>query len=307
MLNILSIIVKKLFLLPERNKRTMERTELLNKLYPIRTLMNKIFNEKHILDNICSSYVSLDVEIGTKTLVDKGNIFMTGAIISYGLVLFMRRQWFFLLCLIAYMFARIDGKKEGCSYRILDIIFKIQGIYLIYSCFTKPQALPAYLLLFGVAGIICAIIIKIKNKSVRRYNKLAEKRNYELHKEYAMHREICELHQYELQGITEGWYPPNYLTLDCVEFFIEALENMRADNLKELVSLYEQTKHYQRIERQNATMVNLQRLSNIMQIFEMGENARHHARMERECSDMNIKLSSVNSELTSLNAKLSQR
>lgn len=278
----------------------MERTELLNNLYSARNLFSRIFQEKDTMDTICASYEEFQDEIGTSTFVDKGKIILTGAIIAYGLILLMRMQIPFLICLIAYLICKIKGKTDGKIYKILNIIFMFQGIYLIYACVTSPNQLPAYIVLFGVAGIICAVIIATKNKAVRRNNARAEEKNNDLHMQYAEHMDYYNQYQNQLAELTNGWFPQSYLTYDCVEFFIDTLENWRADDIKELVNLYEQEMHNRRMEEmqntiinqnnqmiaQNNEMIRQQKLTNVYQLFQIGQHAYTHSLLQRECQEL---------------------
>jgi hypothetical protein len=282
----------------------MERNELLNNLYSARNLIGNIFQEKDTLDNICASYEGLQEEISTKGVVNKGKIILNCSIVAYGVILLMRMQWFFLICLILYGIAKLKGKTESKFYKLLDIIFKIQGIYLIYACITSPQLIPAYILLFGIAGIISAVIIISKNKSVRKTNELAEQKNNELHIQYGEHRAICDGYQNELANLTQSWFPQSYLSADCVDYFISAMESYRADSVKELINLYEQEMHNRRMEemqntviQQNEIMIREQKRANMYQLFQIGQHAYTHSLLQRECNE----LSNINGNLSNIN------
>lgn len=280
----------------------MERTELLNNLYSARDLISGIFQEKNTLDTICASYEGLQAEISTKGVVNKGKIILGGSMVAYGVILLMRQQWFFLICLIAYGISMSRGKTQGKIYKLLDIIFKFQGIYLIYLCATSPALLPAFIVLFVIAGIISAVIITTKNKSVRHANAISEKRNTELHIQYAEHRQICDSYQNELVALTQGWFPQSYLSADCIDFFIESMENWRADDIKELTNLYEQEMHNRRMEEmqntviqqnkkminQQAEMIRQQKVANVLQVFQIGQHAHTHSLLQRQCNELSM-------------------
>ena len=278
----------------------MQRTELLDKLYSVRELFDRIFYEKDNLDNICASYEEAQDEIGTSTFVDKGRILLTGAIVAYGLVLLLRMQIPFLVCLIAYLICRINGNTYGLVYNILNIIFMFQGVYLIYACVTSPNLIPAFAVLFGVAGIICAIIIRAKNKSVRRNNARIEKKNWALFMQYREQMEYYNHYQLQLAELTRGWFPPNYLTYDCVNFFIDALENWRADNLKELVNLYAQEMHNRRMEEMQNSVVRQQQLSNVFHLLEIGMHAYSHAAIQSKLSSIEANTARTASSMESI-------
>ena len=39
------------------------------------------------------------------------------------------------------------------------------------------------------------------------------------------------------------WYPPAYCYVDAAEFLLQAVQNYRADTMKEAMNLYEDTMH----------------------------------------------------------------
>ena len=44
---------------------------------------------------------------------------------------------------------------------------------------------------------------------------------------------------------TSSWYPKNYYSLNAVNYFISAVENFRADSVKEMVNLFEAAKEHE--------------------------------------------------------------
>lgn len=84
-------------------------------------------------------------------------------------------------------------------------------------------------------------------------------RNYEI----KLEKEQCELEisqavQY-LYAYGNGWYPRDYYYMDAVDSFINYLENMRAESIKELVNLYEDTIHKNEMLACQEEMLRLQR------------------------------------------------
>ena len=49
---------------------------------------------------------------------------------------------------------------------------------------------------------------------------------------------------------TGSWYPRDYYNLDAVNFFISAIQNQKADNIKECVNLYDTVqRHYEQLNK----------------------------------------------------------
>ena len=126
--------------------------------------------------------------------------------------------------------------------------------------------------------------IKENDMRVEEYN-----RQIERNKEIVQEKEQCEL---ELKQATQvlsvfgqGWYPKDYYFMDAVDFFIASLENFKADNIKELVNLYDDTQYkatqlaYQaerlRLQQEqfinSKKMVELLRYNNYMQAIQIGQ------------------------------------
>ena len=164
---------------------------------------------------------------------------------------------------------------------------------MIYACITTPKQLPLYIILFSIAGAICAVIIVTKNKAVQENNERVQQKNDDLHMQYAQHMGYYNYYQNQLTEVTQGWFPQNYLSCDCIDFFINTLENFRADNVKEIVNLYEQEMHNRRMEamqnkmvQQNDELIRQQKLANVYQLFQIGQHAYTHSLLQRECGQL---------------------
>lgn len=115
------------------------------------------------------------------------------------------------------------------------------------------------------------------------------RRQVERNKEIMQEKEQCELERSQtaqaLSVFGQGWYPKDYYFIDAVDFFIASLENFKADNIKELVNLYDDTQYkatqlayqaemFQLQQEQyinSKRMVELLRYNNYMQAVQMGQ------------------------------------
>lgn len=102
-------------------------------------------------------------------------------------------------------------------------------------------------------------VINQNNHRIEEYNKQLNLNNESLKKE------IYHIQQQYAQNVAP-WYPPNYCTLDAVEFFRSAVANYRANNVGEMVNLYEDYLHKNRLEQGQQQMIKQQKLNNILQV-----------------------------------------
>ena len=99
------------------------------------------------------------------------------------------------------------------------------------------------------AGIVAAFAIRYairkKNEQVEINNAAINMHNSEVQSRYdEVTRRLRELKN-EMFSRTSSWYPKNYYSLNAVNFFISAIENFRADSVKEMVNLFEATKEHE--------------------------------------------------------------
>lgn len=112
---------------------------------------------------------------------------------------------------------------------------------------------------------------KKRNKKIEEQNKLTQQQNEQL---LAFNERVKEEEQgvlNELQQLqvvynkkVNPWYPIDYCSLEAVEFLYNAINNYRADSLKEAVNLYETTLHQQRVESNQQQALKQQKLNNLL-------------------------------------------
>lgn len=62
------------------------------------------------------------------------------------------------------------------------------------------------------------------------------------------------------------WYPQNYCSVDAVGFFVDAVQNYRANTVSEAVNLYEDALHKRKMERGQEQIAKQQRISAMLQV-----------------------------------------
>lgn len=80
-----------------------------------------------------------------------------------------------------------------------------------------------------------------RNEEIRKYNDGIDSQIYEIQVQ-------AQQHVAQAKSIGDTWFPKDYYYMDAVSFFISAIGNLRADNVKEMVNLYEDKKHKDRME-----------------------------------------------------------
>ncbi|HFR3426699.1 TPA: hypothetical protein ACHU7U_001972, partial [Streptococcus suis] len=79
----------------------------------------------------------------------------------------------------------------------------------------------------------------------------------------------------------DDWYPQDYYYIDAVDFFIVSLKNWKADNIKELVNLYDDTMYKQAQVAYLDEMVRLQKEQNLIS-NKMAEYLRYNNYIQTE-------------------------
>ena len=153
-----------------------------------------------------------------------------------------------------------------------------------------------------------AIIYLVARFICKKLNVGVDKRNEEIAAENEMVKEQEQTVLNNLNNVRREyrervgyWYPENYCTLDAAEFFLDAVKNYRADNIKEAINLYETTLHQRRLEANQQQAMKEQRFANvanlIMQGAALGEMSRHNAATEFQMGETNRVLSDIQTRL----------
>ena len=82
--------------------------------------------------------------------------------------------------------------------------------------------------------------IQMQNQQIMQQNEIIQNQRRQMYSSYLAMKD-------ELLRNTQSWYPPNYYSKNAVTFFITAIQNFRADNLKEAINLYETTEQHKKL------------------------------------------------------------
>lgn len=153
------------------------------------------------------------------------------------------------------------------------------NIYLLVMGMT-----PGIALILGIFFLIVigggTFLITAKNRQIAEHNKEVERNNEQVRARrtelYSRYEKLAA----EMLENSSGWFPPNYYAIEAVDFFIRAVQNYRAESVKEMVNLFEQNEQFkemaayqkQQVDRLNQLIDGQQeiigqlRFTNMMQV-----------------------------------------
>jgi Ca2+/Na+ antiporter len=198
-------------------------------------------------------------------------------------------------------------KKMGIKLKILLVVL------IVIEVMSSLQSGNISSLIWGILGIaivyiVVKVIYKKMNEKIDADNQQITAENEQIKvQEQAVLNDLQNV-QTLYQERVGYWYPDNYCSVDAVEFFYDAVNNYRADNIKEAINLYETTLHQKRVENTQKQALDTQkqalheqRLSNlaslVMQGQALGEMERHNTVTEFEMKKTNSALSDLRSRL----------
>lgn len=154
-----------------------------------------------------------------------------------------------------YIYFQSKKDKKDKLYKFVKFVLIVDMLWYLLVVFSSGSAFLIILtLLFIVASVFVVLVtIKKKNQQIEKENIKTEEYNAEIQREYdETVQELAELKN-DLFSKSGSWYPKDYYSLEAVSFFISAIENYKADNIKELVLLFDDTKFKsQMLESQQA-------------------------------------------------------
>ena len=162
---------------------------------------------------------------------------------------------------------------EGADISILHAFFLTALILLAFAC-------------IAFLGIIFFVFARIKRK---KYKKKAIKEHEALEAELLpkmdkIEKEIAQI-QARLEQFVKGnearyqFLPSNYRNHHAVGFMLKAVENLRADTLRDVINLYEHELHMLEQERILQDAAEMQRIQNASMLYTMESIERNQKRM----------------------------
>lgn len=140
-------------------------------------------------------------------------------------------------------------KKQSKLGRVLEIL-------MLLNLFpTNMKSVVYTLIALCISFFLVKIMAKKSRERTLRLNEETAQRNEEIRRyNEGINKQISDIqaqagqHVYQAKSIGGTWFPRDYYYMDAVNFFISAIGNLRADNVKEMVNLYEDKRHKDRME-----------------------------------------------------------
>ena len=186
-----------------------------------------------------------------------------------------------LLLVFAIISATLDSLEGGVDFSIWEIIPFI--------------VITVGFVAFGLLGLLLSAVAAAKRrKRVKKATKECkgiqdaaqakiDKMESEIDRLEASMRKYILDNQHRL-----AFLPSDYRNAYAIGFMIKALENMRADTLKELVNLYEQELHFLEQERIMNNSAEMQRIHNENMRYAMDTIQRNQERMRSDIQFMQV-------------------
>ncbi len=292
------------------------REELLSGLTYVQGMLEKMQTVLAKYINLERGFRAKQQEISTSSVKDKSKLAalaVSGTVAAFLLLIALLTGNFITIILLVgcgIVIAVQKGKKTKLKYLAIGLI-AFTVIYTVYGLVTSMTPGLAVLLLVFAGGIVAAeyFIITGKNRKIAAYNKKVEEYNQKVQAQRAALYDQYLALQKELTANAPQWFPPDYYSMEAVEFFVAAVRNSRADSVKEMVNLFESTaQHKEMIAYQQLQTQKLDQLIDGQQELIAGQKEIN--RQLRFANMMNvanfIQLSSINSGVQGLNAQTAQ-
>lgn len=238
------------------------REELLQGLYYVREQINQIFNVYEQQRKLVASYRTKQAHISTAGTKNHSKLILTillvAGLCSYCLVCLRTLRFDRIAtCAIALIiiYAKKDEKSKIKTVAYIAVIVLVIEQWL--GIILGGYWLDLGIIIFFAIGALIAILwfVKFKNKKIDQHNIEVDYSNEYVVLLYNDTVQQLKTYKDDLYKHTSMWYPRAYYTQDAIAFFIDAVENYRADTVKELVNLYETSEHYRRMEAYQQELV----------------------------------------------------
>lgn len=235
------------------------REELLNGLYFVRKMLKQIVSTKNEQVKIVAQFRQQRANIETSGVKNQSKLL--GIMLGIMVVLFyLMIAWatgrfpidFFLAVICAgiiYLQRDKRSKLKRAAVVLLVCSLGMTLMNIVRAIMYGTTALVVFMaVLFAIAFVLVKTIIKRKNQQIDQENAATQQYNQEIQRQYdETVRRLKQLTKEMVDG-SQSWYPRSYYCEYAVEFFVEAVENYRADSVKEMVNLFENSEHQRRME-----------------------------------------------------------
>lgn len=135
------------------------------------------------------------------------------------------------------------SKKMFNKIRLAAIVLYM--VYCLFLVLASRIIIAIILTLLMIAATIYIVIkaIKAKNEKTIEDNARTAEYNARVQQEYDETVEELDKLKNDLYTQSGSWYPKDYYSLEAANFFLSAVENYKADTIKEIVLLFDDTQY----------------------------------------------------------------
>ena len=245
----------------------MTRNQLLNGLYTTKDIISEIIELRKRQVNIVAQYRQEQkmIEIKDEGFIHKSKIIITTLTVMVTLFylvlsLITGNSSDFLGFIIfgAIVYWKRNKRSKLKVFALISLTFLVFfSLINMIDNILKGNILILILMivLLIAASFLVRFGVKFNKYKAEQYNKQVEQHNREVeqHNQNVQNtfnnitQRINEL-IIQLQNQTSEWFPKKYYCMYAIDFFIDVIENYRADNVKEMVNLFENSEHQRRME-----------------------------------------------------------
>lgn len=258
-----------------------EGQELYHKLSEIYNIMNRYIYDVEQYVDMCRRVRQEKRYTDTESVKGKRNISIAVCIAvsaAFTLVLDLIAHdlgnigWIAIVIIVYFMCKNIYPKVSIVAICLLLFQYVLQVISVIQSALSGDWVGIIFLLIsVMIAVFIIRAFFKVNSFYVDSYNKDIQEFNSPYIQKYNEMRAESEELDRRLQSEIRGWFPPNYVNVNAIAFFMNALANGKATTMKELVNMYDEQMKHEEIVRGQREQIALTR----EMIYELQESTRN--------------------------------
>lgn len=258
-----------------------EGQELYHKLSEIYNIMNRYIYDVEQYVDMCRRVRQEKRYTDTKSVKGKRNICIAVCIaVSAAFTLMLdliahdlgNIGWIAIVIIVYFMCKNIYPKVSIAAICLLLFQYVFQVISVIQSALSGDWVgIIFFLISVMIAVFIIRAFFKVNTSYVDSYNKDTREFNSPYIQKYNEMRAESEALDKRLQSEIRGWFPPNYVNVNAIAFFMNALANGKATTMKELVNMYDEQMKHEEIVRGQMEQIALTR----EMIYELQESTRN--------------------------------
>lgn len=246
------------------------REQLLRNLRSVKTQLSKILSVTQQQVRIVAQFRETEAAIATSGV--KGLSSMVFLVIGVVVALFAAlgqswtMVWAMAICLAIFFFKRGQKSKLKTAATLFWGLFAVAFVWDTIKSILRGNYVLLVLFLIALVISIVAVrfAVKAENAAIQKRNDQVNQSNAALQDQYLDTVQQLNALRRDLAAFGDGWFPRDYYSLEAVNFFISAIENFKADSMKEAVLLLDNTKYRQKMmeSQQRIEQMNQQQLIN---------------------------------------------